>query len=133
MKQSFLSVIYLVLLMFSCIEQKIELQSQVLDLDKNPDLGRVLFYDPQLSLNNTISCSSCHKQALAFADNVAFSVGFEDKLTVRNSMPIQNLSNFSESPLFWDGRENNLSSMVLRPIENHIEMGFEEFSVLEEK
>lgn len=133
MKHSFLSLMILVLLMFSCTEHDVELKSQELDLSKNPDLGRVLFYDPQLSLNNTISCSSCHKQELAFADNVSFSVGFEDKLTVRNSMPIQNLSIFSNSPLFWDGREHNLSSMVLRPIENHIEMGFEDISELEDK
>src|SRR5688500_701491 len=54
-----------------------------------PTLGRVLFYDRQLSINNSISCASCHKQALAFADNVAFSKGFGNKLTTRNSMPIQ--------------------------------------------
>ncbi len=56
-----------------------------------PTLGRVLFYDKQLSVNNSVSCSSCHKQNLAFADNVAFSRGFENRLTLRNSMPIQNL------------------------------------------
>jgi cytochrome c peroxidase len=56
-----------------------------------PTLGRVLFYDPRLSINNTISCSSCHKQALAFADNERLSRGFENRLTERNSMPIQNI------------------------------------------
>jgi cytochrome c peroxidase len=54
-------------------------------------LGRVLFYDPRLSINNTVSCGSCHKQALAFSDNVRFSRGFENRLTTRNSMPIQNI------------------------------------------
>src|SRR5258707_10275988 len=61
-----------------------------------PTLGRVLFYDSRLSVNNSISCSSCHKQALAFADNVPFSQGFEGKLTFRNSMPIQNLTSAFE-------------------------------------
>lgn len=54
-------------------------------------LGRVLFYDTRLSVNNAISCASCHKQAIAFADNVALSRGFQNKLTLRNSMPIQNI------------------------------------------
>src|SRR5882762_1119303 len=101
-----------------------------------PTLGRVLFYDSRLSVNNSISCGSCHKQALAFADNVPFSPGFEGKLTFRNSMPIQNLvTAFGFFPqgdivgapqipadtlsLFWDGREKLLKAMVLRPIANH--------------
>lgn len=54
-------------------------------------LGRVLFYDTRLSINNAISCASCHKQAIAFADNVAFSRGFQNKLTLRNTMPIANI------------------------------------------
>src|SRR4051812_48461195 len=36
-------------------------------------LGKVLFYDNHLSVNNAISCGTCHKQALGFADNTAFS------------------------------------------------------------
>lgn len=59
--------------------------------DHLPTLGRVLFYDPRLSVNNTVSCASCHKQALAFSDNTAFSRGFENRITPRNSMPIQNI------------------------------------------
>ncbi len=54
-------------------------------------LGRVLFYDRQLSINNTISCASCHKQSAGFSDNARYSPGFEMKLTTRNSMPVQNL------------------------------------------
>ncbi len=59
--------------------------------DQLVTLGRVLFYDPRLSINNTVSCGSCHKQALAFSDNTKFSRGFENRLTTRNSMPIQNI------------------------------------------
>ena len=126
--------------------------------DHIPTLGRVLFYDRQLSVNNSVSCSSCHKQSLAFADNVAFSKGFDNRLTTRNSMPIQNLlafnggffegdssrrfmvdpalSNFapaSFSGLFWDGRERILETMVLKPIGNHVEMGISDMSVLNQK
>ena len=59
--------------------------------DHLPTLGRVLFYDPRMSLNNSVSCASCHKQSLAFSDNAKFSRGFENKVTTRNSMPIQNI------------------------------------------
>jgi len=130
--------------------------------DNKATLGRVLFYDRQLSINNSLACASCHKQNLAFADNARFSKGFGSKLTNRNSMPIQDLGfsnafigfdanrpntsgnltaqpaltssfiNFSTS-LFWDGREKVLSEMVLRPIVNHVEMGINDLSALEQK
>jgi cytochrome c peroxidase len=118
-----------------------------------PTLGRVLFYDRELSVNNSVSCASCHKQEKAFADNVAFSKGFKNTLTTRNSMPIQNLQTFfftdfsnktveldrgfgpgfPSVSLFWDGRENNLGTMVLKPIVNHIEMGVGDLDALAEK
>jgi cytochrome c peroxidase len=106
--------------------------------DNLPTLGRVLFYDRQLSINNSVSCSSCHKQELGFADNVKFSSGFAAKMTARNSMPIQNLAFFGGAVpfdskdffiskptqhLFWDGRETNLNTMVMKPLVNHVEMG----------
>lgn len=103
------------------------------DWNSKIHLGRVLFYDKALSLNNSISCASCHKQELAFADNVAQSRGFENKLTGRNSIAIQNLGFSSvfnggfqmSSPLFWDGRESSLNSLISKPIANHIEMGMD--------
>ncbi len=100
-------------------------------------LGRVLFYDKSLSVNNSISCASCHKQQLAFADDVAFSAGFENRLTKRNSIAIQNLSvdafGFGETKLFWDGRENSLQSLISKPIANHIEMGMDNSDELLQK
>lgn len=118
-------------------------------------LGKVLFYDKALSINNSVSCSSCHKQAFAFADNVAFSMGFENRPTSRNSMPLQNISNgfffqmdgFEISngdqirimpgtmagALFWDGRESVLSEMVLKPIVNHKEMGINSLEQIVQK
>ncbi len=105
--------------------------------DAEIHLGRVLFYDKNLSVNNSISCASCHKQEVAFADNVAQSVGFENRLTKRNSIAIQNLSMagiFFEPPaLFWDGRENELPSLISKPIANHIEMGMDNEQQLLEK
>src|SRR5690606_1191117 len=65
-------------------------------------LGRVLFYDKNLSINNTVSCGSCHIQSLAFSDGVALSKGFKNVKTPRNSMAIVNpvLNN----NMFWDSR-----------------------------
>ena len=94
-------------------------------------LGRVLFYDPQLSLNNSISCASCHKQELAFSDGVASSTGFAGKVTPRNSMAIIN-AGFNQN-LFWDSRVQNVSQLATKPIQNHIEMGMEEMTRLTQK
>ncbi len=84
-------------------------------------LGRVLFYDTRLSTNNAVSCGSCHKQSLGFADNVALSPGFEGKLTKRNAIAINSTS--LNGPLFWDGRETDINKLSLKPITNHVEMG----------
>ncbi|MBI3233050.1 MAG: cytochrome-c peroxidase, partial [Bacteroidetes bacterium] len=94
-------------------------------------LGRVLFYDKQLSYNNQVACASCHLQNKGFSDEVAFSKGFSGQLTTRNAMTIANLG--LSSTFFWDCRSNSLEEMVLLPIQNHIEMGFENLSVLEAK
>lgn len=99
--------------------------------DHGATLGRVLFYDPLLSINNRISCASCHKQDKAFADDAAESMGFGGKFTSRNSPPVQN-ARFMGA-YFWDNRANNLEEMVMMPIENHIEMGLENFDNLAEK
>jgi cytochrome c peroxidase len=97
-------------------------------------LGRILFYDKALSRNNAISCASCHKQELAFADNADFSTGFEGRKTLRNSLPLQNLntfnSGFGSNRLFWDGREFDLVSLITKPIANHIEMGIDDTTEL---
>lgn len=54
------------------------------------ELGRYLFYDKRLSGNRTLSCASCHKQALAFTDGRARSVGSTGELTQRNAPSLAN-------------------------------------------
>ena len=54
------------------------------------ELGRFLFYDKRLSGNQTQSCSSCHKQELAFTDGAPVSEGSTGELTPRSSMSIAN-------------------------------------------
>jgi cytochrome c peroxidase len=142
-----LGIIILSACLTGCEPEAPETKSTYLDLpamsysygmgvdDAIPTLGRVLFYDKSLSINSSISCASCHKQILAFSDNVAFSRGFENRLTGRNSMPIQNLNNnfFNGTSLFWDGRERDLRQMVLKPIVNHVEMGINDLDKLASK
>ena len=94
-------------------------------------LGRVLFYDKHLSLNNSVSCGSCHHQSRAFADPIALSKGFEGRETTRNSMAIINPG--LNNSLFWDSRASSVRNMSLEPVKNHIEMGLESMEVLKNK
>jgi len=86
-------------------------------------LGRVLFYDKNLSINNTISCASCHKQTLSFSDTTQFSQGFEGKLTSKHTMRLINIRFFEQKTMFWDNRAASLEHQVTQPISNSIEMG----------
>lgn len=99
----------------------------VYNFHKNPltqskiDLGRVLFYDPILSRNNTISCAGCHSQYSAFTHiDHDLSHGIEDKIGTRNSLALMNLA---WQPLFmYDGAVNHLDMQALAPISNPKEM-----------
>lgn len=91
--------------------------------DKGATLGRMLFYDKNLSKNNTISCSSCHKQEFAFGDNVVASVGVNGN-TGRHSMRLVNARFGNEAKFFWDERATNLEAQTTFPIQDHNEMGF---------
>ena len=99
----------------------------VYDLSVNPlteegiALGKMLFYDPILSRNNTISCGFCHQQPAAFTHHGHdVSHGIDDKLGRRNSLPIQNLIWYKN--FFWDGGVHNLDLVPLNAISNPVEM-----------
>ncbi|SMF83076.1 cytochrome-c peroxidase [Pseudobacteriovorax antillogorgiicola] len=91
--------------------------------DAGATLGRVLFYDTLLSLNETVSCGTCHIQSLGFADNLALSVGFDGELTGRNSMGLANARFYENGKFFWDERADSLEEQVLMPIQDSKEMG----------
>ncbi|MES2620859.1 MAG: cytochrome c peroxidase [Bacteroidota bacterium] len=91
--------------------------------DAGATLGRVLFYDVDLSRNNTIACASCHLQEFAFSDTVAFSIGFNGGLTARNSMGLSHARFRIGKKFFWDERAATLEEQVLMPIKDGIEMG----------
>jgi len=95
-------------------------------------LGRVLFYDKNLSLNNTISCASCHSQATSFSDSKQLSEGFNGEKTGRHSMSLANGRFYRNGRFFWDERALSLEDQVLRPIQDPVEMGMT-LPVLEER
>lgn len=91
--------------------------------NRGATLGRVLFYDKQLSKNNTISCASCHKPDQSFSDLAVKSVGFSGGTTRRHSMSVLNLRFYRSGKMFWDERAGSLEEQVLMPIQDTTEMG----------
>lgn len=91
--------------------------------DSGALLGRVLFYDRRLSINQTISCSSCHQAEHGFSDPRPFSIGFDGGLTGRNSMGLSSAKYYARRAFFWDERAATLEDQVLQPIRNDVEMG----------
>lgn len=91
--------------------------------EEGVELGRKLFYDVRLSLDNSISCASCHDQQYGFTDPKQYSLGVNGAVGTRNSMALANLGwqNF----FFWDGRAATLEDQILGPVPNPIEMHLE--------
>lgn len=96
--------------------------SNVID-DRSATLGRVLFYDKNLSSNVTIACASCHIQAHAFGDPEVQSIGVNG-LTGRHAMRLVNPRFSDEDHFFWDERAETLEVLTTQPIQDHIEMGY---------
>lgn len=86
-------------------------------------LGRVLFYDTALSSDDTVSCASCHQQALGFSDSDIVSDGVNG-VTGRHSMRLINTRFSEEANFFWDERADTLEEQTTQPIKDHGEMGF---------
>jgi cytochrome c peroxidase len=91
--------------------------------DAGATLGRVLFYDKNLSYNNTTSCASCHLQTNGFSDVSTLSKGFAGGNTGRNSMGLINARYYPGGKFFWDERASSAEDQALKPIQDHVEMG----------
>ena len=92
--------------------------------DTKIELGRHLFYDTRLSGNNTMSCATCHIQALAFTDGKPQSIGSTGAIHPRNSMSLVNAGYASR--LTWaNPLLDQLEDQALTPLlgDNPIEMG----------
>jgi cytochrome c peroxidase len=91
--------------------------------DAGATLGRVLFYDTDLSKNHTIACASCHIQQFGFSDTARLSVGFNGGLTARNSMGLVHARFQKDAAFFWDNRAATLEIQALIPFQSAVEMG----------
>ncbi len=138
MKYHVLLIILFSILLISCNQDLILKESLSLSLMETPigfpsiehpsdnefsearwKLGKELFYDPILSSDGTISCSSCHSQEYAFADNRQFSLGATNLVGTRNS---PSLANLAYHPYFTrEGGVPTLEMQILVPIQEHNE------------
>lgn len=88
-------------------------------------LGFALFHDTRLSLDNTVSCASCHDLSTAGVDNHQYSHGVDDQVGGVNAPTVYNaVYNFVQ---FWDGRAKTLADQAAGPPLNPIEMASTSF------
>lgn len=94
-------------------------------------LGHALFHDTRLSVDNTVSCASCHALETAGVDNHQYSHGVNDQLGGVNAPTVYNaVYNFVQ---FWDGRAQTLADQAAGPPLNPVEMASESFDQIIEK
>lgn len=130
-KQSFLSagvILCVFLFLIKCHSSKIVSSFEVVPcpLDneltsEKIELGRKLFFDKRLSINETVSCSSCHLPQFAFTDRKKVSEGIYSRKTERNSPSILNAA-FLKT-IMYDAHLPTLEMQVIVPIQEHTEMG----------
>jgi cytochrome c peroxidase len=104
-------------------------------------LGRVLFYDKMLSVDESTSCASCHQQKLAFADDVKFSEGLEGLIGTRNSLPLGNTIgfvryygtdlSFPSGQFSWDESKPSINDQSKAAITSPIEMGHDMWDLVD--
>ncbi len=96
-------------------------------------LGRVLFYDKQLSKDGTIACASCHKQEIGFSDDQRVSLGVYGRAGERNAIALSSVANFSAYygtdingsqaiRFFWDNRAETAADQNRGSLTNPLEM-----------
>lgn len=89
-------------------------------------LGRWLFFDKRLSGDGTVACATCHSSNAAFGSTLPVAVGIHGQRGTRKTPPLVNLAFVPRLVFFWDGRAASLEAQAPKPIENPIEMGFNE-------
>ena len=78
--------------------------------DKQIALGEKLFFDTQLSANNSMACVTCHSPALGYADAMVVNLDNNGKPLQRNTPTLIN-SAFQKS-FFWDGRSETMIEQI---------------------
>lgn len=95
------------------------------------NLGKVLYFDPRLSKNGTISCNTCHNVMLGGEDQRSVSVGINGQKGGRSAPTVWNSA--FHTVQFWDGRAKSLEEQAVGPITNPIEMGMPNFEQVVER
>ena len=95
------------------------------------DLGQKLYFDPRLSIDNTVSCASYHDPRKGFADGRKVAEGVGKKTGVRNSPTVLNAAYYEQQ--FWDGRVETLEEQAKQPLLNPVEMAMPSHAAVEEK
>ena len=92
-------------------------------------LGKMLYFDKRLSVDESVSCATCHDPKMAWAEHTPTSTGVHKKVGPRNSPTVINTA-YAPSQ-FWDGRVATLEEQASGPMENPIEMGMTMAGVVE--
>lgn len=85
------------------------------------ELGRLLYFDPRLSADGTVSCATCHDPQKGWTDQAPVSTGIRGQMGTRNAPTVMNATTMVLQ--FWDGRAATLEEQALGPLVNPIEMG----------
>lgn len=87
-------------------------------------LGKLLYFDPRLSLTQKVSCNSCHDVSKGGEDQKSVSVGINGLKGKRSAPTVWNAA--YQSVQFWDGRAPSLEEQAKGPLVNPIEMGMKD-------
>jgi cytochrome c peroxidase len=93
------------------------------------ELGRMLYYEPRISQNGSVSCNSCHSLASYGTTAEALTVGVDGKRADRNAPSTYNAA--AQFALFWDGRSPNVEAQAVHPLLNPREMGMSPDAVVQ--
>lgn len=85
------------------------------------ELGRLLYFDPRISLDGSVSCATCHNPDKGWSDGGATSTGIDGQRGNRNAPTVFNTA-YGKN-MFWDGRSPSLEGQAQGPMVNPIEMG----------
>lgn len=103
------------------VEQKFEPLDSIAFNQTLIDLGEKLFFDPRLSINNTVSCASCHHPDKAFTDGKKRSIGIHQRVGKRNAPSLWNVKN--QDLMMWDGGVRSIEHQAIVPLQDTNEMG----------
>lgn len=116
---------------FQALPDEAEMQKAHPFTAEQVKLGQQLWYEPRLSLGNTVSCNSCHNLATGGVDNLPTSPGHKGSLGGRNSPTVLNAALLGSQ--FWDGRAATVEEQAGGPLLNPVEMAMPNEAAVEKK